>query len=277
MAYFISAWTVTGIVLSTLFWVSLGLFFAVAGSTLLNMVIDSDIDALMDRTKFRPIPSGRITPSTVFKHGLFFTFTGLFIVGLFLNVVTMLVVLGGVFFDVIVYSIFLKRRTRYSIIVGGIAGGLPSIAGRAAVIGTIDIISIAMAFFVLSWIPLHILTLALVPKNLEGYRNANVPMWPVISSQSSTIRVISLSAILCSLAIVQTGYFLGIYILLFIPLLIFSFYVIILSILNLKQPSTQRTFQLFKLASIYMIVSFFWLFIGVVISTYSTCPFKVIL
>jgi protoheme IX farnesyltransferase len=229
----------------------------------------------MDRTKSRPIPSGRIASFTVFKHGILFTFAGILIVGLFINFIAMIIVLGGVIFDVIIYSMLLKRRTKYSIIFGGIAGGLPSIAGRAAAIGTIDIISIGLAVFVLSWIPLHILTLALIPKNLEGYRQAKVPMWPVVSSKSSTIRVISLSAILCSLSIVLTGYLLGIYILLFSPLLFISFYLIILSFLNLKQPTNQRTFKLFKFASIYMLVSFFWLFMGVVVSTYSTCPLRI--
>ena len=274
-SYLISSWTEIGIVLSKLLWASIGLFFAVSGSTLLNMVVDSDIDALMERTKSRPIPSGRITSSTALKHGILFSFTGILIVGIFLNVVTMIVVLGGLIFDVIIYSMLLKRRTKYSIIFGGIAGGLPSIAGRAAATGTIDLISISLAFFVLSWIPLHILTLALIPKNLEGYQQANVPMWPVVSSRSSTIRVISLSAILCSLAIVLAGYLLGIYILLFLPLLLFSFYLITLSFLNLKQPTNQRTFKLFKLASIYMLISFFWFFIGVVVSTYSTCPLRI--
>ncbi len=276
-AFLIASWTTTGIVLSKLFWVSLGLFFAVSGSTLLNMVIDSDVDALMDRTKSRPIPSGRIASSTVLKHGLLFTVVGLTIVGFFLNFITLMVVLAGIILDVLVYSIYLKRRTKYSIIFGGMAGGLPAIAGRTSVIGTIDLISIGLALFILCWIPLHILTLALSPTNLEGYTKARIPMWPVISGTSSTMRVISLSAILSALAIAATGYLLGIYILLLIPLLIFSFYLIILSILNLKLPTTHRTYKLFKLASLFMFVSFFWLFLGVVVSTYSTCPLRIVL
>jgi protoheme IX farnesyltransferase len=276
-AFLIASWTMSEIVLSKLVWVSIGLFFAVSGSTLLNMVIDSDIDALMERTKSRPIPSGRIASSTVLKYGLLFTIIGLTIVGFFLNFITLIVVLAGVILDVVVYSIYLKRRTKYSIIFGGIAGGLPAIAGRTSVIGTIDLISIFLALFILCWIPLHILTLALSPINLEGYTKASIPMWPVISGASSTMRVISISAIFSALAIVATGYFLGIYILLFLPLLIFSFYLILLSILNLNWPTTQRTYKLFKLASLYMFLSFFWLFLGVVVSTYSTCPLRIVL
>jgi protoheme IX farnesyltransferase len=276
-AYLISAWTTTGINLSQLLWVTVGLFFAISGSTLLNMVIDRDIDALMERTKDRPIPSGRMPVSTALKHGLLFTFAGILSVGIFINIVTMVVVFLGFFFDVVVYSIWLKRRTKYSIIFGGIAGGLPAIAGRAAVIGTIDIVSITMALFVLCWIPLHILTLALIPKNLKGYKDAKVPMWPVVSSKEQTIRVISISAILSASAVILTGIFLEIYLLLLFPLIVFCSYVILQSLANLDQPSDQRTFKLFKLASMFMAIAFLWLFIGIIISFYETCPLRIFL
>jgi protoheme IX farnesyltransferase len=276
-AYLISAWTTTGINLSQLLWVTVGLFFAISGSTLLNMVIDRDIDALMVRTKDRPIPSGRMPVSTALKHGLLFTLAGILSVGIFINIVTMFVVFLGFFFDVVVYSIWLKRRTKYSIIFGGIAGGLPAIAGRAAVIGTIDIVSITMALFVLCWIPLHILTLALIPKNLKGYKDAKVPMWPVVSSKEQTIRVISISAILSASAIILTGIFLEIYLLLLFPLIVFCSYVILQSLANLNQPSDQRTFKLFKLASMFMAIAFLWLFIGIILSFYETCPLRIFL
>lgn len=276
-AYLISAWTTTGIILAQLLWVTVGVFFAISGSTLLNMVIDRDIDAIMERTKDRPLPSGRIPVSTTLKHGLLFTLAGILTVGVFINVVTMVVVFLGFFFNVVVYSILLKRRTKYSIIFGGIAGGLPAIAGRAAVIGTIDIVSITMAMFVLCWIPLHILTLALIPKNLKGYKDAKVPMWPVVSSKEQTIRVISISAILSASTIILTGLFLDIYVQFLVPLIVFSGYVIIQSLVNLNQPSDQRTFKLFKLASMFMAITFLWLFLGIILTNYATCPLRILL
>jgi len=276
-AYLISAWTTTGIILIQLLWVTVGVFFAISGSTLLNMVIDRDIDAIMERTKDRPIPSGRIPVSTTLKHGFFFVLAGILSIGVFINIVTMVVVFLGFFFNVVVYSIWLKRRTKYSIIFGGIAGGLPAIAGRAAVIGTIDIVSITMAMFVLCWIPLHILTLALIPKNLKGYKDAKVPMWPVVSSKEQTIRVISISAILSASTIILTGAFLDIYLQLLVPLIVFSSYIILQSLANLKQPSDQRTFKLFKLASMFMVITFLWLFISIGLTNYATCPLRIFL
>ena len=266
-AYLISVWGTT-FSLFHFIWFVIGLFFAISGSTLLNMYVDRDIDALMDRTKDRPLPSRRIPPSTVLKHGILFTAAGTLAVGIFVNLITMIVVFLGFFFDVVVYSLLLKRRTRLSIIFGGIAGGLPAIAGRAAVNGIIDPAAILMGLFVLCWIPLHILTLALIPKNLEGYKNANVPMWPVVSSQTQTIRVVTLSAILSASIIVLAGISLQINIIVLLPLILFCAFILFHAFANLRQPSHRRTFKIFKLASIFMTFAFLWLFAGVVITKF---------
>ncbi|MHA1978653.1 MAG: heme o synthase [Candidatus Hodarchaeales archaeon] len=264
-AYLISAWS-TGINLSVFLWLNVGVFFAISGSTLLNMYIDRDIDALMERTKCRPLPMGKISPRIVLRHGLLFTIAGLLTIAVFVDYLTMLVVFLGAFFDVIVYSLILKRRTRFSIIFGGIAGGLPALAGATAVSGSITLSGILMGLFVLCWIPLHILTLALLPKNLEGYRNAHIPMWPVIRSESQTIQVITLSAILSTLLIAFTGITLNIRLLPLLPLLFFCFFMIWLSITNLRKPTQVKTFRIFKLASMLMAFAFLWLLIGVVAS-----------
>jgi protoheme IX farnesyltransferase len=265
-AYLISAWPV-GINLSVFLWLIVGMFFAVSGSTLLNMYIDRDIDALMERTRDRPLPMGRISPGTVLKHGLLFTIAGILAVAVFVDYVTSVVVFLGAFFDVVVYSCLLKRKTRFSIIFGGIAGGLPALAGATAVSGSITIPGILMGLFVLCWIPLHILTLALLPKNLEGYRIANVPMWPVIRSETQTIQVITISAILSTVTIAVTGLILQIRLLPLLPLYAFCTYMIWMSIRNLHNPTQSRTFRIFKLSSMLMALAYFWLFFGVVVSS----------
>ncbi|MFW9906780.1 MAG: protoheme IX farnesyltransferase [Candidatus Thorarchaeota archaeon] len=264
-AYLISSWN-TNLILSDFIWLMIGLFFAISGSTLLNMYIDRDIDALMERTKNRPLPSGKISAKTVLKHGILFTTTGILAVGFFLNILTMIVVFLGVFFDVVVYSLLLKRRTRFSILFGGIAGGLPAVAGRTAAIGTFDIITLFLGFFVLCWIPLHILTLALIPTNFQGYQNANIPMWPVICGQVQTIQVITLSAMTSSLIITITGIILNIHPIILLPLTVFCLFILYYTIINLRNPSSERTFRIFKLASLFMVFAFFWLFVGVVFS-----------
>ncbi len=263
-AYLVSAWSI-GIDIGIFLWLMVGVFLAVSGSTMLNMYIDRDIDALMERTKDRALPSGRIPAKTVFKHGVFFVTAGVLTIGVFVDSLTMIVVFLGVFFDVVVYSMWLKRRTRFSIIFGGIAGGLPALAGQTAVTGEINLSGILMALFVLCWIPLHILTLALLPKNLEGYRNAKVPMWPVVN-QSQSVKVISLSAILSVWLIAVTGIILNIHFLILVPLFLFTFHIFNQSITNLRTPTQQRTFKIFKMASMLMALAFLWLFIGVVLT-----------
>ncbi|MHA2247276.1 MAG: protoheme IX farnesyltransferase [Candidatus Hodarchaeales archaeon] len=242
------------------------MFFAISGSTLLNMYIDKDIDAIMERTKNRPLPIGKILPSTVLKHGIFFTGAGLSISWLFLPFLTTIVIFLGCFFDVVIYSILLKRRTKFSIIFGGIAGGLPAVAGRTAVINNIDIIGILFGLFVICWIPLHILSLSLIPKNLQGYIDAKVPMWPIVSGKHQTMQVITFSALISSLISVIIAILLEIHIILMIPLGFFCAMIIATTIRNFITPTTLRTFKIFKAASIYMILSFFLLFIGLLLT-----------
>ncbi len=265
-AYLVSAWT-NGINPGLFIWLMVGVFFAVSGSTLLNMYIDRDIDALMERTKNRALPSGKVPANTVLKHGLLFVIAGVLTIGIFVNSLTMIVVFLGAFFDVVVYSIWLKRKTRFSIIFGGIAGGLPALAGQTAATGDINLSGLLMGLFVLCWIPLHILTLALLPKNLQGYRNAEVPMWPVVN-QNQSVKVITLSAILSVCLIAITGIILNIHFMILVPLFIFMLHIFSQSIINLRFPTQRRTFKIFKMASILMALAFLWLFIGVVLTPF---------
>ncbi len=117
---------------------TISLYLSVSGTTVLNMYIDRDIDAIMERTKDRPLPSGKVSASTVLITGTILTVVGVFLAFLTLNWLSALIIFFGFFFDVVVYSILLKRRTKFSIIFGGIAGGLPAWAGRIAITGSLD-------------------------------------------------------------------------------------------------------------------------------------------
>ncbi|MHA1242611.1 MAG: protoheme IX farnesyltransferase [Promethearchaeota archaeon] len=155
---------------------AISLYLAVSGTTVLNMYIDRDIDAIMERTKDRPLPSGKVTTASVLTFGTIFTVLGILLAFITLNLLAALIVFFGFFFDVVIYSIWLKRKTKYSIIFGGIAGGLPAWAGRVAITGSLDWIGFLLLIFILTWIPVHILTIALIPRNFEGYKKAKVPM-----------------------------------------------------------------------------------------------------
>lgn len=248
---------------SGLGWLALGMFFAVAGSTLLNMWWDRDIDALMERTRSRALPAGRVHPLTVLGHGLLFTVAGVAGLALLVNVLTAALVLLGAFIDVVVYSVWLKRRTHLSIVFGGLAGGLPAVAGWTAATGRLDLVGVLLGLFVVCWVPLHILTLAMLPRNYRGYRNARVPMWPVARGNRQARRVVTLAALLTAGVICAAGVILGLGPLALLPLLIVAGWLGWLALANLRRPDDRRTFAIFKVASMFMAFAFLWLLVGV--------------
>ncbi|NHJ22383.1 MAG: protoheme IX farnesyltransferase [Candidatus Lokiarchaeota archaeon] len=265
MAYFITAFTkITVFNWLELLFLFLSLYFAISGTTVLNMYIDKDIDAIMERTKNRPLPSGKVSPLTVLITGIILTILGILLSSLTLNWLTTLIIFLGFFFDVVVYTVLLKRRTKFSIIFGGIAGGLPAWAGRIAILGNLDWIGFLLLIFVLAWIPVHILTIALIPKNYKGYKDAGVPMWPIVSSETQTMRVIAIGAFISSLALYEVARLLGAHAIIRIIWGLCCAIIIILVVKSLIKPSNKLTFIIFKIASLYMILGFFLVFLGVV-------------
>ncbi|MBY8987546.1 MAG: protoheme IX farnesyltransferase [Candidatus Lokiarchaeota archaeon] len=269
--------TVFGLVIEinwfNLLHLAISLYLTVSGTTVLNMYIDRDIDAIMERTKDRPLPSGKVTSSTVLIVGTVLTVTGVVLAFLTLNWVTALIIFLGFFVDVVVYSILLKRRTKYSILFGGIAGGLPAWAGRTAILGSIpgieffglDWIGFLFLIFILAWIPVHILTIALIPKNFKGYKDAGIPMWPVVSSEKQTMRVIAIGAFLSSVALYEAARLLGANWIIRIIWGILCLIIIGLAIKDLIKPSNKLTFLIFKIASLYMILGFLLVLLGVIL------------
>lgn len=262
-AYFITAAELEIFNWFALIFMILSLFLAVSGSTALNMYIDRDIDAIMERTKDRPLPSGKVSPSTVLINGLVLTILGILIAFL-INWLTALIIFLGFFFDVVIYTIWLKRRTKFSIIFGGVAGGLPAMAGRVALMGSLDDVGMYFMLFILTWIPVHILTLSLLPKNYNGYKEAKIPMWPVVSSKSQTMRVIALGALLSSLTLYRTAHVLGARAFIRIIIGVCDVFLLALVIKNLSKPSNKTTFTIFKFASLFMIIGFLLLYLGVI-------------
>src|SRR5512141_1508771 len=147
------------------------LFLAISGSTVLNMWWDRDIDARMKRTHMRPTPSGDVPAREVLALGLAASAAG---VGwaLVLDVRYGLVVFVGLFCDVVIYTMWLKRRTCWAIVWGGIAGAMPVLSGRVLAIQRLDAIGVLLAAAILFWIPTHTLTFSL--KFFGDYQAAGV-------------------------------------------------------------------------------------------------------
>ena len=159
-----------------------------AGADTLTSYNDRDIDAIMDRTRERPIPSGRISPKNAFIFGLILVTISL-IFAWFINIWAFIFMSAGLFDNIIVYSKWLKRKSQTNIILGGFSGGAPALIGYLAVTTQNIEVGLVMAGIVFFWIPTHIWSLALHVKN--DYTKAGVPMLPAVSSEKRSVRVIA--------------------------------------------------------------------------------------
>ncbi len=238
--------------LDTIFQLGGSLFLSISGSTVLNMWWDRDIDARMNRTKKRPAPSGSVTPREVFRIGMVLSIIG---VGwaVTMNALYGLVVFAGLFFDVVVYSIWLKRRTCWGILWGGISGAMPILAGRVLGVGGFDWVGISLASGVLFWIPTHTLTFSM--KFFDDYKAAGVPTFPSTYGMPYTRAVIAVSSVLAALAMGIAAFGIGMAWGFLRLLAVLSAGLLILAFTTTFRPSEQANFSLFKYASIYMLAA----------------------
>lgn len=240
----------------------LALASAVSGSTALNMVIDRDIDSRMSRTTGRPLPSGEMSVASALVLGLVLSGAGIGVAWL-LGAVFGAAVTIGLVFDVVVYSLWLKRRTPYSILVGGISGGMPAVAGRALATGSVDAVALLLGAGVVLWIPAHILTLAM--KYAEEYEQAGVPVWPRVYGESSTRRLIAVATAGAACVLVAAGVLVGIRTAALVVLLAAGVALAGLAVAAFARPSEKANWVLFKAASAYMLVAFTCLTAGAVL------------
>ncbi|NWJ90082.1 protoheme IX farnesyltransferase [Marine Group I thaumarchaeote] len=161
---------------------------ASAGSSALNHFYDRDIDLKMKRTSKRPIPSGRIKPITVLVYGLGVSITSVVYAALTLNYLCTFFIALGIFFYVVIYTVWLKRLNSSNIVIGGFAGSAASMAGWSAATGSIDILGFLIGFLVFVWTPSHFWCLAM--KIRDEYAEVKIPMLPVLIGMERTSKYI---------------------------------------------------------------------------------------
>jgi len=237
------------------------LFLAIAGSTMLNMWWDRDIDAKMGRTQERATSSGAVDENEVLRVGLALSIIG---VGWAAAMDTLysMIVFAGLFFDVVVYSMWLKRRTAWSIVWGGVSGAMPILAGRALGLGFVDWIGLTLALGVLFWIPTHTLTFSM--KFAKDYTAACVPTFPSTYGLGFTRATIAISSVLAALAMVAAGYGIGMDWSFLRLLGVLSAGLLILAVVMMVRPSERVNFGLFKYASVYMLAAMILVVIEVI-------------
>jgi protoheme IX farnesyltransferase len=224
-----------------------------AAADTLTSFNDRDIDAVMDRTKGRPIPSGRISPRNALMFGLILAVISL-VFALLINIWAFALMIFGLFDNIIVYSKWLKRRSQTNIILGGFSGGAPALIGYVAVTTQNIEIGLVMASLVFLWIPTHIWSLALHVK--KDYTKAGVPMLPVISSERKSVRIIAGTTLMMVIFSILPFFFGQFGLIYLITASIFGIAMVLMSIWLLVKPSEKASWTVFKFSSPYLTALF---------------------
>jgi protoheme IX farnesyltransferase len=214
---------------------------------------DRDIDAIMERTKNRPIPSGRISPRNALIFGLILAAISLICAWL-INIWAFGLMAFGLFDNILVYSKWLKRRSQSNIILGGFSGGAPALIGYIAVTTQNIEIGLVMAGLVFLWIPTHIWSLALHVK--KDYTKAGVPMLPVVLSEKASIRVIAGTTLMMVVFSVLPFFFNHFGMIYLVTASAFGVAMIAFSVWLLVRPSEKASWLVFKFSSPYLTALF---------------------
>ena len=165
------------------------LLITISGCTVLNMVFDRDIDQKMARTRQRPLAAMQVNVRKAAWLGSVLIILGL-VWAMMLSELYFTLALAGVGLDVVVYTIWLKRRSAWSILWGGLSGGIPILASRALVISRIDATGLLLALAIVCWIPSHNLTLSMLYS--EDYLNACIPTFLNVYGLAATRATVAL-------------------------------------------------------------------------------------
>ena len=225
-----------------------------AGAEAATNYIDREIDSIMSRTSKRPLVTGQIKPVNGLVMGIVLISASIIILAAFGKYYASAFMALGIFDNVIIYSYLLKKKTPWSIILGGFSGGFPVVIGWYTVTTQFSVLPWFLFALVITWIPIHVWSLAYRYK--DDYAKAKVPMLPVIYSDRVSAWCISGSAILLIifsfipfLFRYQTMYYMLTAVILAVPMVVFSLHFI-------HHPDKENSFRLFKYSSPYLTIIF---------------------
>ena len=223
------------------------------GSSALNHYYDRDIDKRMDRTAQRPIPSGRLSEKNVLIYGLGLSILSVAIAWFTLNPVATGMIALGIFFYVIVYTVWLKRNNAWNIVIGGFAGSAASMAGWAAATGSIDLLGFLVGWLVFMWTPPHFWCLAIKAK--EDYASVRVPMLPVlIGNEKTASYIFTNTAILLPYSIAL--YFFGMGLLYTVIAAVSGSIMLLYHYKLTKNPTPNFAWKAYKVTAPYLVIIF---------------------
>ena len=173
-------WPDLGLVVATL----IGGSLAAGGANAFNMVIDRDIDAIMERTKGRPLVTGAMTPRAATVFAVVIEAVSFLVLWTWVNLLSALLALSATAFYVFIYTLWLKRRSKQNIVIGGAAGAVPVLIGWSAITNSLDWTPVVLFAVIFIWTPPHFWALAV--RYRDDYEAADVPMLPVVASLKRT-------------------------------------------------------------------------------------------
>ncbi|NDJ22013.1 protoheme IX farnesyltransferase [Nostoc sp. B(2019)] len=161
---------------------------AAASAQTINCIYDRDIDYEMERTRHRPLPSGKVQPRDALIFAIALATISFTLLAVFANLLAALLAFSGIVFYILVYTHWLKRHSTQNIVVGGAAGAIPALVGWAAVTGTLSWSAWLIFAIVFLWTPPHFWALALMIR--DDYAKVGIPMLPVVVGDTATVRQI---------------------------------------------------------------------------------------
>jgi protoheme IX farnesyltransferase len=162
----------------------LGGALAAGSANCINCYIDRDIDEIMERTRRRSLPAGRVEPRQALIFGIILAICSCIIFVLFVNLLSAALALSAILFYVFVYTLGLKRTTTQNIVIGGAAGAVPVLVGWAAITNTVSLPAVLLFAIIFFWTPPHFWALSLLIQ--KDYAKANIPMLPVVRGEAET-------------------------------------------------------------------------------------------
>jgi len=223
------------------------------GASAINQFYDKNIDNLMGRTAKRPIPSGRLRANNVLIYGLALCVISVVLAWFTLNPMATFMIGLGIFFYVVIYTLLLKRRTVWNIVIGGFAGSAAAMAGWATTTNSIDVLGFLVGWIVFMWTPPHFWCLAI--KQREEYSKAKIPMLPVIYGNQVTAKYIFINSLILipySLSL----YFFGLGVLYLGVAAVSGSLMTLYHYKLLKDPTPELAWKAYKVTAPYLVIIF---------------------
>ena len=239
--------------ISVLFAVIVGGTLASGGAGAINHSIDKDIDNTMKRTSKRPVAGERISKSNALLFGIVLNVASFIILTYLTNILAALMAISGTLFYVIIYSIWLKKKTYHNIVIGGAAGCFPPLVGWSAVTGDLSLSAWYLFAIIFFWTPPHFWALAMLMK--DDYSKANIPMLPSVVGIKATFKPMTLHTVtLILLTLVMTFVNSKLSYIYFFSCLIIGTYYLFLTYRLYKDYDRQNNLKIYKFSLLYMML-----------------------